>query len=69
MTLKRLLFRFFDVKDFFTDCGDTIRVSGDRIGVLKNRIGSIASIEASEALERNRGSVSIFALVIAMCAY
>ena len=38
MTLKRLLLRFFDIKGFFTGYKGIIEF-------LKNRIGSITSIE------------------------
>ena len=66
MTSERVLLRFFDVGDFFVDFDGGIEGSE---GVSKDRIGPIASIEASEALGKSRDSVFIVALAIAMSAY
>ena len=66
MTSERILLRFFDVGDFFIDFNGGIK---GLEGVSEDRIESIASIGTSKTLERNRGSVSILALVITMSAY
>ena len=66
MTSERVLLRFFDTGDFLIDFNGGI---GGFERVSEDRIGPIGSIEASEVLGRDRNSVSIFALTIAMFVY
>ena len=66
MTSERILLYFFDVGDFLIDFNGGIE-GFERVS--KDRIEPIGPIEASGTLGKDRNSVSIFVLAIAMSVY